>query len=156
MIFIYALAFMGLALLFSEFFLPGGIMAIGAALCLLASLYVFYQIIPDPIFLCFYFMALTFATIITTKIAIWRVKKGKGTIYLDTDQEGFQASIYPKELVGKIAHAATDLKPSGHIWVGDKRFQALSKTGYIDRGASVKILGGQGAHLIVKSTSESV
>ena len=152
MIFVWALAVIGFALIYLEFFLPGGIMAIGGAICLLSSLYVFYQTTSEAFSLFLYFLALLALTWIIAKFALWRVRSTakKGTIYLMNDQEGYQASIYPKELIGKVGLTATDLKPSGHLWVEDQRFQALSKTGYIEKGTSVEILGGQGAHLIVK------
>jgi membrane-bound serine protease (ClpP class) len=127
-------------------------MAIGGAILLLASLFFFHMAKPGiPLFVA-YLIGLMGSVFLVVKFALWRVKATgkKGTIYLDSDQEGFQASLYPKELIGKIGHAATDLKPSGHIWVEDRTFQALSKTGYIDKGTPIEILGGHGSHLIVK------
>ncbi len=151
MFFVWALALCGLFLIFLEFFLPGAIMAIGGALLLLASLFVFHMAKPGvPLFVAFLFGMMA-SVYLVVKIALWRVKATKkhGTIYLESDQEGFQASLYPKELVGKVGHAATDLKPSGHISVDNRTFQALSKAGYIDKGTPIQILGGHGSHLIV-------
>lgn len=131
MIFVWALAVIGFALIYLEFFLPGGIMAIGGAICLLSSLYVFYQTTSEAFSLFLYFLALLALTWIIAKFALWRVRSTakKGTIYLMNDQEGYQASIYPKELIGKVGLTATDLKPSGHLWwrIKDfKRFQKLA------------------------------
>ncbi len=100
-----------------------------------------------------YLSALGISLYCVIRLALWSVKKTgkKGTVYLDADQEGFQASLFPKELIGKSGIAATDLRPSGHIWVDDRAIQALSKDGYIEKGSPVQILGGQGSHLIVKS-----
>ncbi len=157
MFFVWALGLAGLILIFLEFFLPGAIMAVGGSVLLLASLFMFHLKGPvgiAPFF--FYFAALGTSVYFVVRLAIWAVKKTgkKGTVYLKADQEGFQASLYPKELIGKIGVAATDLKPSGHIWVEDRAIQALSKDGYIEKGAPVQILGGQGSHLIVKTHSE--
>lgn len=157
MFFVWALGLTGLFLIFLEFFLPGAIMAVGGSVLLLASLFMFHLKGPEGIgpFL-FYLFALGVSLYCVIRLAIWAVKATgkKGTVYLDAHQEGFQASLYPKELIGKTGVAATDLKPSGHIWVDDRAIQALSKDGYIDKGTPVQILGGQGSHLIVKSTSE--
>lgn len=132
-------------------------MAIGGGILLLASLFIFHMTKPVIPLLIAYLIGLIIAVYLVVKFALWRVKatKEQGTIYLDTDQEGFQASLFPKELVGKTGYAATDLKPSGHIFIEDRTFQALSKTGYIDKGTPVQILGGRGSHLIVKTLPSS-
>jgi len=152
MIFVCSLALTGLVLIFLEFFLPGAIMAVGGSILILASLFVFHMVYEGIVPLIIYLFILAAAVYFVIRIALMRVRSDsmKGTVYLDTDQEGFQACIYPKELIGRTGIAATDLKPSGHILVDDRPFQALSKTGYIDKGSSIQILGGQGAHLIVK------
>jgi membrane-bound serine protease (ClpP class) len=155
MIFVWALAFSGLLLIFLEFFLPGAIMAIGGAILLLSSLFVFHMAQPSILLFASYLIGLAVSVYLVVKLALWQVKATgkKGTIYLSADQEGFQASLYSKELIGKIGSAATDLKPSGHIWIEDRTFQALSKSGYIDKGTPIQILGGHGSHLIVKTVS---
>ena len=157
MFFVWALALFGLFLIFLEFFLPGAIMAIGGAILLIASLFVFHMAEPKISLFLLYLFSLTGAVYFVIKFALWRVKatRKKGTIFLEGDQEGFQASIFPKELIGKIGHAATDLKPSGHIWIEDRTFQALSKTGYIDKGTPIQIMDGLGSHLIVTPISPS-
>lgn len=75
--------------------------------------------------------------------------KAKG-FFLDSAQEGYVASSFEKELVGKQGEALSDLKPAGHILIEGKRHQALSKMGYLVKGTKIEIIGGQGAHLIVK------
>lgn len=157
MFFVWALAVAGLSLIFLEFFLPGAIMAIGGSVLLLTSLYVFYKVAPDPLLFIGYLGLLVLLVFLVIRLALWRVKSTakKGTIYLMSDQEGYQASIYPKEMVGKKGVAASDLKPSGHIFIEEAAYQALSKSGYIDKGTPVEILGGQGSHLIVKPIEPS-
>jgi membrane-bound serine protease (ClpP class) len=152
MFFVWALALTGLFLIFLEFFLPGGIMAIGGSVLLLASLFVFHMAQPKISYFILYLFSLLGAVSVVVRFALWRVRSTakKGTIFLASDQEGFQASVYPKELIGKTGLAATDLKPSGHIWIEDRTFQALSQAGYIDKGTPIQILGGHGSHLIVQ------
>ncbi len=157
MFFVWALALSGLFLIFLEFFLPGAIMAIGGGILLMASLFFFHMAEPKVSLLVIYLLGLVAAVYMVVRIALWRVKATgrKGTIFSAADQEGFQASIYPKEFIGKTGEAATDLKPSGHIWIENQMFQALSKTGYIDKGTPIEILGGHGSHLIVKSLASN-
>jgi membrane-bound serine protease (ClpP class) len=154
MYFACTLALTGLFLIFLEFFLPGAIMAIGGGLLLLISLFFFHMSDPRPFSLFVYAVSLLSATLLVVRIALWKIKASKKGIISDGSQEGFQASIYPKELIGKTGVAATDLKPSGHVWIGDRNFEALSKSGYIDKGTQIQVLSGQGSHLLVKLFNE--
>lgn len=157
MLLIATLSLTGLLFLFLEFFLPGIVMGVVGGILLVASLFLFALNGPGgfgPILL---FLAILLAAVyFVIRLAILAVKATgkKGTVLLSADQEGFQASRFPKELIGKNGIAATDLKPSGHIWVEDRAVQALSKEGYIDKGTPIQILGGQGGHLIVKIHTE--
>jgi len=150
MVFVWALALTGLFLVFLEFFLPGAIMAIGGGILLFCSLFFYHMADPRFIPTLAYAASLLCATLLVIRIALWKIKASKRGIVLEGSQEGFQAADYPKELVGKRGVAATDLKPSGHIWIEEKTFEALSKGGYVDKGAEVQVLSGQGGHLIVK------
>jgi membrane-bound serine protease (ClpP class) len=76
--------------------------------------------------------------------------QGKGNFYHGEDQEGFLASAFDPELIGKEGTVSTELKPAGHILVDGHVYQALSETGFISKGSAVKIVGGKGSHLIVR------
>ncbi|MBS0626480.1 MAG: serine protease [Verrucomicrobia bacterium] len=154
MFFVIALALTGFFLIFLEFFLPGAIMAIGGSLLLMASLVVFHLSFPSWGSFFLYFSFLMTVLYFVIQVGIWRVRASKKTIYLDTDQEGYQACLYPKELVGKVGICANDLRPSGHIVIDDRSFQALAKTGFIEKGTLIEVLGGQGSHLIVQTYTE--
>ncbi len=137
----------GLFLIFLEFFLPGAIMAVGGTILLLSSIVLMYiggGTLPE---LTAYAAGLGLAVYLVIRLALSRVKRG--TVCLDTDQEGFQACVYPKEMIGKTAIVSSDLKPSGYIQIEDSAFAALSRSGYIEKGAEVRIVGGEGASLIV-------
>ena len=143
------LALVGLALIYIEFFLPGGILALFGALALLASV-TFFGFQQGGFFgTALFFFGLLAAVAIVCKVALWRVKASTH-IYLKDDQEGFVACSFDPELVGQEGTVLSDLKPSGHISVGGKLWQALSETGYIAKGAQVVVIGGSGAHLKVK------
>ena len=137
----------GLFLIFLEFFIPGTIMAIGGTLMLLASLLLFYFQVQQILLFLAYAALLGIALFITIRLAMKRINKGK--ILNTSDQAGFQASNFQKELIGKLAIATSDLKPAGYVEIDGKIFAALSQLGYIDRNARVRIVGGQGNHLIV-------
>jgi len=70
MFFVAALAITGLLLIFLEFVLPGGIMAIGGALLLIASLMVCHMTYPTGFPLLIYFFILGAAVYCVVKIGI--------------------------------------------------------------------------------------
>ncbi len=149
MYFVWALAITGLFLIFLEFFLPSAIMAIGGAILLLSSLVCFHM--DDPRFfpLLAYACSIVLATIAIIRIARWKVKTAKAAA--PSESEGFQAIPYCKELIGKTGIAATDLAPSGQIWIEDRAFDARSASDPIAKGAEVQVLSGQGTSLLVKA-----
>jgi len=152
MFFVLTLAITGLFLIFLEFFLPGVIMALGGVLLLFASLFVLHMENPSIVFFLCYLIGLIVLVYCVIQLAVWRVRatEKRGTIYLAADQQGFFASSYSKEMVGKIGKAETDLRPSGYVLIEKQSFQAVAKAGYIDKESSVEIIGGEGSHLIVK------
>jgi membrane-bound serine protease (ClpP class) len=141
------LALTGILFIFLEFFLPGAIMAIGGTLMLLASLMLFYFHVSGALLFLTYLVGLGIAIMIVIRVALLRIKRGK--VVNTSDQEGFQACSYPKEFIGCSALVISDLKPSGYVEIDGRSFAALSKLGYVDKGVTVRVIGGQGAHLIV-------
>jgi membrane-bound ClpP family serine protease len=142
----------GLLLIYFEFFLPGGIMGIFGAMLMIAGVILLATTGVSP-FTLFIFVALSALLLFfTIKFALIRVKKtgSKGTMFLNDDQTGYYASKYNKELVEKEGIASSDLKPSGYIKIEDNIYQAVSKTGYIEKGSPIKVIGGRGAYLICK------
>lgn len=148
MFFVWALALSGLFLIYLEFFLPGAIMAIGGTVLLLSSVFMFHLVRPGATHLVVYLIALGFAVFVLVRFASWRIRLAARE---KADLEGPKEHLYPKEMVGKKGKTATDLKPSGHIFIDDKTYQALSQNGFIDKGTDVTIVGGEGNHLIVET-----
>ena len=146
----FLLLFVGLLLIFLELYLPGAVLGIFGGILVIASI-VFFAVQSHTVLPVILFIALSIILVSgVIWLGLWRIKhKGKG-IYLNTDQEGYLASTFEKEFIGKSGVAISDLGPSGHILVEGKRLQAVSKTGYIEKGAEVIVIGGEGAHLVVK------
>jgi len=130
-------------------------MAIGGAILLLASLFVYYMTFSADWYFYVYIACLLASVCLVVRLGIWQVRSCKKTMYLDTDQEGYQACLYPKDLVGKGGVALNDLKPSGHIRIEGKTLQAMAKTGFIEKGTEIQVLGGQGSHLIVQPNKKA-
>lgn len=73
---------------------------------------------------------------------------------LATTQErskGFGIDIEAyKNVIGEIGVVKSDLRPSGKIMVDDQYFDAVSVSGFIEKGQEVKILAYENAQLMVK------
>ena len=144
-------AFGGLLLIFSEFFFPGMVCAIGGVVFLVTSLLLFFMR-HSLLWSTLYFFSLGFLVLVVCKTALWWIKSktANGEFYLNTSQEGFVASEYDRSTLGKQGVAFTDLKPSGHVLIDGKQQQALCESGYAAKGAAVQVVGGRGAYLIVR------
>lgn len=149
---ILLLSLVGLLLIFLEFFLPGAVLAVLGTLALLTSLGLFFAYYP-AFWGILYMLAILLAVFVTCKLGLWRIKRsqGKGNFYHAEDQEGYVASSFDSNLINKEGTVFTELKPSGHILVDGQSYQALSETGFIAKGAPIKVVGGKGSYLIVRS-----
>lgn len=148
----YIFLALGLLLILIEFYLPGAIMGIAGGILIVTSIVLFAMQAASPIWIILYIIGVTIAIIFLVKFALWRIRTAKPgrSIYLESDQTGYQASTYDASVVGKTGVVVTDLKPGGHILVDGKRLQAISQSGYLVKGTTVTILGGQEESLIVK------
>lgn len=140
-------------LIFLEFYLPGGVMGAAGGLLFVVSL-VSFAIRNETweAFLIFTTSAFVLLVVLI-KFALWHIRRSKsekGGIYHDGDQEGYTASNYEADVIGGEGEVLSDLKPSGHILVEGKRYQAVSQMGYIKKGASIKVVRGEGSRFIVK------
>lgn len=143
----------GLLLIFLEFFLPGGILGIAGGVLLVLSIVFFSIGSPSLLYVILYIIGVGILLVLLVKYTLWRIRTGKG-FYLNTAQEGHVASEFSHEAIGKKGEALSDLKPAGHILVEGNRYQAVAKTGYIIKGTKIIVVGGEGAHLIVKKEEQ--
>lgn len=146
------LGIIGLILIYFEFFVPGGILGVIGGLFLAAGLFLSIWEQTSLIYALFYVIGVIIFFVLTIRLALWKIKRtrNKSHFYLGDDQEGYVASSYEKELVEKTGEALTVLRPSGHIKIEGKPYQAVSESGYIKKGSKIKIIGGEGARFIVK------
>ena len=76
-----------------------------------------------------------------------------GRLALQADQATEKGYIgVPSELqeyIGKEGLAATILRPSGKVIIGDRQFDAVALYGYIEKGAGIKVVKYENAQLYV-------
>ncbi len=148
---IFAIA--GLLLIFAEFYLPGGIVGGIGGLLMISGFVIFASTDIGPIWIFAYVIIAAALLTITIRLALHRIQssKSKNTLYLNQDQEGFRASSFDEDLIGKQGIATSSLKPSGHIQIDGKHYQAVSLGRFIEKETPIEIVRGEGARFIVKS-----
>ena len=148
----FILLFVGLLLIFLEFYTPGGILAVCGIIALLFGVTLFLtsstSLLASVAFIGLMIAGVSFVI----WFALHRIKKSgaKNTFYLSSDQEGYQGAAFDASLIGKQGDAVTDLGPSGFIVIEGARYQASCRGPYLDRGKKVIVIGGEGARLLVK------
>lgn len=142
----------GLLLILIEFYLPGAVMGIAGGILVLTSIVLFAMQNASPIWIILYVVGVAISIILLVKFAIWKIRTAQPnhSIYLASDQKGYQASSFDASVIGKTGVVVTDLKPGGHILIEGKRLQAISQSGYLTKGTEVIVLSGQEESLIVK------
>ena len=142
----------GLLLIVLEFFLPGGIMGVAGGVVFILGLVAFALNSPSIILTLVVFAVAIALLILVIRLTLKRIQRSKSeaSIYLKGDQEGYKASAFEKEMIGREGVVKADLKPAGHVLIEGKLYQVLSRGGYLVQGTPVVVIGGQGAHLIVK------
>jgi membrane-bound serine protease (ClpP class) len=147
---------LGLLLILMEFYLPGAVMGIAGGILVITSIVLFINQTSSVFLILLYIIGTIIAIALLVKFALWKIKSAKPSrsIYLNSDQTGFQASSFDASAIGKTGVVLTDLKPGGHILIEGKRLQALSQGGYITKGTEVIVLGGQEESLIVKQVKK--
>ena len=114
----------GCVIAFGELGITGGGLAVLAAVLLVGLLlYVEFRILP--------------------KTAMGR------RLFLKSKVTGTAVNAREVDLGGKSGEAATDLGPTGYVMIEGKRYEAFSRSGFLDAGAKVKVVGMDNFRLIV-------
>lgn len=148
----FVLLLLGFILIFVEFYIPGAIMGILGGLLTFMSILVFISEGNSLLAIVLYIVSVLIALFGLFKFALWRIRRAKPeySIYSNSSQDGYKASHFDHAAIGKTAIVLSDLKPGGYILLDGKQLQAISESGYIIKGSSVLIIGGQEESLIVK------
>lgn len=143
---------LGLLLVLLEFYLPGAIMGVAGGILIVTSIVLFAMEATSFWWVLLYVAGVAVILFYLFKFAMWRIRTAKPSrsIYLESDQTGYQASSFDSSMIGKKGVVVTDLKPGGHVLVAGKRQQAISQSGYLTKGTEIIVLGGQEESLIVK------
>lgn len=152
----FLLLFIGLLLILIEFYIPGAIMGVLGSIFVLVSILLFASQTNSLLAIVFFVLGTLVCVGLLIRFALWRIVRAKPeySIYLNKDQEGYQASSFDREAIGKTGVVLSDLKPGGYILIDGKQHQAISLTGYISKGELVEVVSGQEESLIVKISNK--
>ncbi len=139
-------------MIFLEFFIPGAVMGIAGSIFVAVSLFLYAYSASSPLYVLLYVVLIILLLVGVFKFALWRIRStsSENTLYLNTDQSGYVADSYDASAIGKTGIAATDLRPSGRITIEGAVYQAMTQGGFVQKGSSIQVIGGEGPTLFVK------
>lgn len=162
-----AVFFVGLILIALEIFvIPGfGVAGIAGIICTVGSL--IFMMLGNDIFDFEYVPAAeitkaatavglgVFGSMLLLIILGYRFTESKmfQRVALVTTQkkdEGYIATFYQEDLVGKEGRAVTILRPSGRIEINDEIYDAYTRGEYVEQGTKVLVVSQQGTSLQVR------
>lgn len=142
----------GLLCLYFEFFLPGGVLALLGVGVLILSGGIFFFHSESLTASFFYVITLFLLSGVICFIALRVIRKSgkKNSFFLEQNQKGFTTERLEASLVGKEGVVSTELKPSGHVRIEDKVYQAVSQGEFLLKGSLVEVVEVKGSHVLVK------
>ena len=149
---IIGLILVGLVLLFFEVIIPGGILGILAALCMLAAIILaFTDYGPmEGILTLITSIILTIGIILIQLKLLPKTRLGKQFFLRNAIREKSNPSLGNDQLIGKTGEAITILAPSGKIQIEGALYEAFSRDGLIKKGETLKVTGRDNFRIIVK------
>jgi membrane-bound ClpP family serine protease len=141
-----------LALAFFEVILPGGLLGVLSALCLLVATWLGYETYgvlgAASVF---------FGTIVAMVVLIFiefklLAKTSFGQkFFLNTTVTGHTRNeVAEVDIAGKEGRTLTRLNPSGKVAVDGKSYEAYSQDGYIERDQAIAVVAQDNFKLIIK------
>jgi len=161
---IWATVLIGVALLlfFIELFIPsGGLIGIGAAICLIAGLVMLFKVdttiglIGAVVALAAvpFFIAAMIRLWPNTPIAHWLTLKNEPPLSATDTVTSPSTGALPS--VGAVGDAITDLRPVGTCVLGGHRTECLADGGIIRAGTRVKVVMVDGMQVKVRPDDEA-
>jgi membrane-bound ClpP family serine protease len=141
----------GILLLAFEVFVPGAVLGILGALLMLAGVVVAWVVHGAgggvvALALLALTLYLEFVVLPKTRLA----KTFSMTATVAGTSQGPVASL--AEVLDQVGETVTALSPSGYIAVKGRRYEAFSQSGFLPKGATVKVTGLDNFRLLVVKT----
>ena len=153
---ILLLSVIGILAVIAELVLPGGILGVVGAICLLGAVvttFITYGATAGTIALA------GVVAIGLVSLRIWmrffhRLPFTKQLVLNET--VGIDAQVPTRAaLVGQTGISLTELMPSGHAEIGGEKFDVMAEGAAIRRGATIVVVETRGPSVMVRETKES-
>jgi membrane-bound serine protease (ClpP class) len=144
----------GIVLLALEIILPGAILGIAGAVCMLAGVFLSFGTFGGSGGIIATLFALLALGVTVYLEFVW-LPKSRLTKHLaagTTNDATSQPPLAGADVIGREATAQTVLSPSGYVTVQGKRFEAYSQSGHIGAGERLRVVGLDNFRLIVTKT----
>jgi len=153
------LGVVGIGLIFSEIFIPGGVLGVMGLLALIGSIVVAAMSFSTP------GIVVTVVVIPIAGILAWilafrvlrKTRLGR-SVFLQTTQQGVSvisgsAEEYTK-FIGKRGVAQSHLRPAGVADIEGERVDVVTEGEYVKPGTPIEVLALEGNHLVVRAIEE--
>ncbi|MEM9283310.1 MAG: NfeD family protein [Verrucomicrobiota bacterium] len=151
---ILSLSVIGILAILAELVLPGAILGIVGALCLIAAAimtFVEYGM-GAGVAAVGILVVFGFATLSWWMKFFHRLPLTKQLIL--EDAAGNDAELEARQdLVGETGTTLTDLTPSGHARIGERKLDVMTETGSIEKGSEVEVTATRGPTIVVRKIS---
>ena len=145
------LSITGIILLCMEVFLPGAVLGVIGAICLVAAVIITYRL---------YGINMGNTALLTLIIGsvvamfLWikffpRTRTGK-TMITSRDLADSKSADSLQELIGKTGSTITPLRPAGTAQIEERRIDVVAETGLIDPESQIKVVRVDGNRVVVR------
>jgi len=153
---ILLLSVIGILAVLAELVLPGGILGVVGAICLLGAVvttFITYGATAGTIALA----AVVAIGLVTLRIWMRFFHRLPFTKQLVLNETvGIDAQVPARAaLVGRTGISLTELMPSGHAKIGGEKFDVVAEGAAIRRGATIVVVETRGPSVMVRETKES-
>lgn len=153
---ILLLSVIGILAVLAELVLPGGILGVVGAICLLGAVvttFITYGATAGTIALA----AVVAIGLVTLRIWMRFFHQLPFTKQLVLNETvGIDAQVPARAaLIGRTGISLTELMPSGHAEIGGEKFDVIAEGAAIRRGATIIVVETRGPSVMVRETKES-
>ena len=150
----------GMALLFCEMFIPGGILGMIGIISIGGSIFLAFRDYPDNTALAVLageLLALAVGVVIGLRIFPHTPIARRLTLAREFNASGgfTSASSDLEEYVGKEGVAVTTLRPAGMALIDGNRINVVTDGEFIEKDAPVKVSEVEGGRVVVQAVTES-
>ena len=148
----------GALLLAAEVLLPGAIAGILGAIALLAGSILTFTHYGLSAGMLATAGAVVLVGVMLYLEIIWlpRTRAGRGMVVQSTiDGQSQSRPIASPDIVGKSATAETKLTPSGYVTIEGRRYEAFCRSGHVERGTMLSVVGLDNFRVIVTEIKTS-